>query len=210
MAKTRKPLKTKPSHKRDSVKWKVKKTTRSKTTAKQASKKKRPIVTMKAPMEQVQALTAFLRSTREKQIAHLKKQCDQIEPKLNKLLAQENKARERLSAFEQKIGESPKGKDKQQLKRLANDAGKAAKEANALQNERATLQKTLESIHKEMSYLTALEDNLKRFWEEWQRNSEVEVANTKSKNITEEKPQGPQLEMDEVKRTEEHPTVITY
>lgn len=88
--------------------------------------------------------------------------------------------------------------------------GKAAKEANALQNERATLQKALESIHEEMSYLTALEDNLKRFWEEWQRNSEVEVANTKSKNITEEKPQGPQLEMDEVKHTEEHPTVITY
>ena len=208
MAKTLKPLKAKPSHKRASVKGKVKKTTRPKTATKQTSKKKYPIVTMTAPMEQIQALTAFLRSTREKQIAHLKKQCDQIEPKLNKLLTQENKAREKLSAFEQKVGEAPKGKDKQQLKRLANDAGKAAKEANTLQNERATLQKALESIHEEMSYLTVLEDNLKRFWEEWQRSREIEVANTK--NITDKKPQELQLEMDEVQSVEEHPTVITY
>jgi poly-D-alanine transfer protein DltD len=212
MAKTRKLLKVKPGHKRASVKEKVKKASRSKAATKRVSKKKRPVVTMTAPMEQVQALTAFLRTTREKQIVHLKKQCDQIEPKLNKLLAQENKAREKLSAFEQKVGDAPKNKDKQQLKRLANDAGKAAKEANVLQNERATLQKVLESIHEEMKYLTALEDNLKRFWEEWQRNREVEAetTNTKSKNTTDEKPQEPQLEMDEVQSIEEHPTVITY
>jgi len=210
MAKTQKPLKAKPGDKRTSVKGKVKKTSRSKATTKQGSKKKLPIVTMTAPMEQVQALTAFLRSTREKQIAHLKKQCDQIEPKLNKLLTQENKEREKLSAFEQKVGEAPKVKDKQQLKRLANDAGKAAKEANTLQNERTTLQKALESIYEEMSYLTALEDNLKQFWEEWQHSRKVETTNTKSKNTTDKKPQEPQLEMDEVQSVEEHPTVITY
>ena len=132
------------------------------------SEKKTPVVSMKAPMDQVQSLVAFLRTTREKQIVDMKKRFDKIELKLNKLLTQKNKAEEKLTTFEQKVGEAPKGKDKQQIKRLGNDAVKVAREVDMLQNELTTLQKVLDDIHKETKYLAALEEVLKRFYKEWQ------------------------------------------
>ena len=64
-------------------------------------------------MDQVQSLVDFLRTTREEQIVDMKKRLDKIELNLNKLLAQKNKAEEKLTTFEQKVGETPKGKDKQ-------------------------------------------------------------------------------------------------
>ena len=100
-----------------------------------------------------------------KRIATVSKLINKIELKTNKLLTQKDKATEKFSSLEQKMGDNPKAQDKKNLKKLRKDVDSISQKAGKSQQLLSETQKELRNAELEVEGLKALNETLIQFKE---------------------------------------------